>query len=63
MNKGKATVCTILYVTVFSIVLGSTYFVRNEELGINLYQIFINSFAYLWIANSIEKFYKWLIKE
>lgn len=62
MDKKKAVVCTILYVIVIVAVLTISFFVRNEEYGISLYQLIMCIVANTCIGSSVEKFYNWLTK-
>jgi hypothetical protein len=61
MSKWKARLCTALLVLVLTILLTTSFFVKNYY-GITLYQIIIGAIGYLWIGERIEKFYKWLLK-
>ena len=62
MSKNKAVLCTILLMIVIGVVLTLSYFVRNEEYGLNLYNIIMSSFGYISIGGFLGKFYEWLIK-
>ena len=62
MGKKKAVICTILYVVVLVVILTASFFIKNEEHGISLYQIIMYTIANMWIGSSVEKFYKWLTK-
>jgi hypothetical protein len=62
MNKQKAILCTVLYAIVLIAVFTFAIFVKNEEYGISLYQVFMYAIANAWLGNSIIKFYEWLKK-
>lgn len=62
MSKNKAIICTTLLLIVIAVVLTLSYFVRNEEYGLNLYNIIMSAIAYLGIGNFLGKFYEWLVK-
>lgn len=62
MSKAKAIICTTLLVIVIAIILTLSYFVRNEEYGLNLYNILMSAIAYIGIGDFLEKFYEWLVK-
>lgn len=62
MSKNKAIICTILLLIIISVMLTLSYFVRNEEYGLNLYNIIMSSIAYVEIGTFLRKFYEWLIK-
>ena len=62
MDKKKAVICTILYVIVISVIMTVSWFVRNEELGISLYQLIVGVIANMCLGNSVVKFYEWLRK-
>ena len=62
MSKNKAILCTMLMMIVVAVVLTLSYFVRNEEYGLNLYNILMSAIAYIGIGNLLGKFYEWLIK-
>lgn len=62
MSKAKAIICTTLLVIVIAVILTLSYFVRNEEYGLNLYNILIRAIAYIGIGDFLEKFYEWLVK-
>ena len=62
MDKKKAVICTILYVIVISVIMTVSWFVRNEELGISLYQLIVGVIANMCLGNSVAKFYEWLRK-
>lgn len=62
MDKKKAVICTILYVIVISVIMTVSWFVRNEELGISLYQLIVGIIANMYLGNSVVKFYEWLTK-
>ena len=47
---------------VIAVVLTLSYFVRNEEYGLNLYNILMSAIAYIGIGDLLGKFYEWLIK-
>lgn len=61
MEKKKAIVCTILYATVIIGLLTGSIFIKNEELGIGLYQLIMYAIANVCIGNSIKKFYDWMM--
>ena len=61
MDKKKAIVCTILFaIVIITIVIGS-YFIKKDSGSCLGYHISA-CISGLWIADKIEKFYKWLIK-
>ena len=62
MSKKKAAICTILYVVVLVGILTASFFIKNDEYGISLYQLIMNAVANMWIGSSIWKFYDWLVK-
>ena len=62
MSKNKAILCTTLMLIVIAVVLTLSNFVRNEEYGLNLYNILMSTIAYLNIGSFLVKFYEWLIK-
>ena len=62
MSKNKAILCTTLLTIVIAVVLTLSYFVRNEEYGLNLYNILISAMAYIGIGDLLGKFYEWLVK-
>lgn len=62
MSKKKAIVCTVLYVVMLVGVLTASFFIKNDEYGISLYQIIVGVIANSWLGCSVEKFYKWLTK-
>ena len=62
MSKNKAILCTTLLLIVIAVLLTLSYFVRNEEYGLNLYNIIMSGIAYISIGGFLEKFYEWLIK-
>lgn len=62
MSKNKAILCTTLMLIVIAVVLTLSNFVRNEEYGLNLYNILMSAIAYLNIGSFLGKFYEWLIK-
>lgn len=59
MSKWKAIICTALIVVAMTVVLTTSFFIKNYY-GVTLYQIIISAIAYLWIGEHIEKFYEWL---
>lgn len=61
MEKKKAIVCTALYSVVIVSALTGSVFIKNEELGIGLYQLIMYAIANVCIANSIKKFYDWMM--
>ena len=63
MSKKKAIICTILYTIVLVVLLTASFFIKNNEYGISLYQIITGVIANAWLGCSVEKFYKWLLKE
>lgn len=63
MNQWKSIICTILYVIMITVVLTVSWFVKNEKLGISLYQLILNVIANMWIGTSVVKFYEWLRKD
>ncbi len=60
MSKKKAIVCTVLYVVMLVGVLTASFFIKNDEYGISLYQLIMSVVANICIGSSVEKFYKWL---
>lgn len=60
MENKKAIVCTVLYSVVIVGALVGSVFIRNDELGISLYELAIHTIAIVCIINSIKKFYEWL---
>ena len=62
MSKNKAILCTTLLLIVIAVMLTLSYFVRNEEYGLNLYNILMSAIAYHGIGNFLGKFYEWLVK-
>ena len=62
MSKNKAILCTTLLLIVIAVVLTLSNFVRNEEYGLNLYNILMSAIAYFGIGIFLEKFYEWLVK-
>lgn len=60
MDKKKAVICTALYVVVLTVVLTVSSFVKNEEIGIDLYNLIIYAIAYMSIGDSVTRFYNWL---
>lgn len=63
MSKGKAVFCTILFVIVVALILFLSSFLKNEELGVDLFRTIVYSTSGLWFVNLIDKFYKWLRPE
>lgn len=63
MSKKKAILCTVLYVIVLVVVLTVAFFIKSDTTGISLYQLIMNVIANAWIGCSVDKFYKWLLKE
>lgn len=63
MSKNKAIVCTVLYAIVLVVSLIASFFIKNNAYGISLYQIITGMIANAWLGCSVEKFYKWLLKE
>lgn len=62
MSKKKAIVCTILYIVVVLLLLTLSNYIRNDNLGISLYQLIMYAIAGVSISISVEKFYNWLIQ-
>lgn len=60
MEKKKAIICTVLYAFVLVTVLTISFFVKNYDYGISLYNIIMSIVAYSWLGNSVVKFYNWL---
>lgn len=63
MSKKKAILCTVLYIIVLVVSLTASFFIKNNEYGISLYQLITGVIANAWLGCSVEKFYKWLLKE
>lgn len=63
MRKKKAILCTVLYAIVLVVVLTFAFFIKSDITGISLYQLIMNIIANAWIGCSVDKFYKWLLKE
>ena len=61
MENKKAIVCTVLYTVVIIGAMIGSIFIRNEELGISLYEIAIHAIAIICIINSVKRFYNWLV--
>lgn len=62
MEKKKAIVCTSLFTVVpMSVFIGS-FFVKNADETLVLFDLFAWIITGKWIADSIAKFYKWLMK-
>lgn len=61
ISKKKAIVCTVLYTTVIIGLLTCSFFIRNEKLGIGLYQLIMYAIANICIGNSILRFYDWMM--
>ena len=61
MNKKKAVICATLYAVVLVVVLTASFFIKNNEYGISLYQLITGVIANSWLGCSVEKFYKWLM--
>ena len=63
MRKQQAVICTILFAIVIVIVLTTSFYIKNDEYGISLYQLIMNMIANSWLGCSVGRFYKWLLKE
>lgn len=61
INKKKAIVCTVLYTIVIVGALVGSAFIKNETIGISLYQIIMYAIAYVCIGNSVLRFYDWMM--
>lgn len=62
MSKKKAVVCTILFAIVFIAMLICTFFIKNYDGTVSLFNVIAAFVTGRWTANCIEKFYKWLTK-
>ena len=62
MAKKKAFICATLYAVVLVCVLTVSFYIKNENYGISLYQLIMNAVANAWLGCSVGKFYKWLTK-
>lgn len=63
MSKKKAILCTALYTIVLVVALTAAFFIKSDITGISLYQLIMSMIANAWLGCSVEKFYKWLLKE
>lgn len=63
MSKKKAIICTVLYAIVLVVLLTVSFFIKNNEYGISLYQLITGMIANSWLGCSVGKFYEWLLKE
>ena len=45
MRKQQAVICTILFAIVIVIVLTTSFYIKNDEYGISLYQLIMNMIA------------------
>jgi zinc transporter ZupT len=63
MSKKKAILCTVLYAIVLVVALTVAFFIKSDVTGISLYQLVMNVIANAWIGCSVDKFYRWLLKE
>lgn len=59
MNKKKAVICTIM----FSIVIYGVYIALIFALPHKLFRIVPSIMAGFWMAERVEKFFEWLIKD
>lgn len=62
MSKKKAIICTILMAIIILSTLTASFFIKNEEIGICLYDIIVNAVFFLSLNGFIKKFYNWLIQ-
>jgi hypothetical protein len=62
MDKRKAIVCTSLFVVVLMSAFIGSFFVKNADGTLVLFDLFAWIITARWIADSIAKFYKWLMK-
>ena len=62
MNEPKAIVSTILLAIVMAIALTGARFVSDDELGLNLYNLLMIAFGYLWLADRLRDFFIWMLK-
>ena len=61
MEKKKAIVCAVLYAIVIIGALTCSFFVKNDEFGLSLYQLITGCIANAWLGCSVKKFYDWLV--
>ena len=62
MSKKKAVVCTILFViALYGIIFGLSL-IKTYDGTYSAFTVFSYAITGIWIADSTEKFYKWLIK-
>ena len=60
MNKNKAIICTILFTIVLITIVICSALIRTEDGAFSLFTALTYIITGLWLANCVEKFYKWL---
>ena len=61
MDKKKAFICTALYTVVLVVALTASFYIKNDDYGISLYQLIMNMVANAWLGCSVGKFYRWIM--
>lgn len=60
MSDKKATICTVLFSALLIAVIIGSYFIRNDELGISLFELIKVFATSCWTMDLVNKFYTWL---
>lgn len=62
MSKKKAVICTILFTIILCGIIFGLSFIKTYDGIYSALTVFSYAITGIWIADTIEKFYKWLTK-
>ena len=62
MDKKKTIVCTVLFSIVLISAFACSFFIKNTDGTLVLFDLISWIITAKWISDSISKFYKWLMK-